>query len=361
MTEITSARPGPGGKFRLFTPILTGVTLRERLLACLGVLIGITLTSLLSGLVCGEAGLPLIIAPIGASAVLLFVVPASPLAQPWPIIGGNTLSALVGISVAHFVHTQMLAIGIAVALAILVMSLTRSLHPPGGALALAGVLGGPAISASGFLFPFIPVALNAVVLVAVGIIFHGICKRSYPHAASPLPVNTHDTRDLPSPLRVGFHDQDIDAALQVLGESFDIGRDDIDRLLRQVEHQSLLRTRGAVLCRDIMSRDVILATPATGPEEARALLLRHNIRTLPVVDADGVLTGVIGLRELALGGKTLAGMAAPPATATAQAPAITLAPLLTNGHNRAVVIIDEARRVLGLVTQTDLLSALALR
>ena len=79
--------------FRLFVPILAGATLRERIIACIGATIGIALTGAIGGLVLGNGPhVPLLVAPMGASAVLLFAVPASPLAQPWSIIGGNTTS-----------------------------------------------------------------------------------------------------------------------------------------------------------------------------------------------------------------------------------------------------------------------------
>ncbi len=121
----------------LFVPILAGATLRDRLLACLGALVGIALTSFVCATVLhGWAPLPLLVAPIGASAVLVFAVPASPLAQPWSVLGGNVVSALVGVIAAMFISTPWLAVGIAVAGAILAMSLLRCLHPPGGAAAL---------------------------------------------------------------------------------------------------------------------------------------------------------------------------------------------------------------------------------
>ena len=165
--------------FRLFVPILAGATLRERLLACVGALIGIALTGLISALVLGNGPyVPLLVAPMGASAVLLFAVPASPLAQPWSIIGGNTISALMGVIVARIVHEPIMATGIAVALAIAAMSFTRCLHPPGGAAALTAILGGPAVAKAGFLFPFMPVALNATLLVALGYGFHALSRRS---------------------------------------------------------------------------------------------------------------------------------------------------------------------------------------
>lgn len=112
-------------KYRLFSPILTGATLKERLLGCLGALVGTCLTGFVCTLPYGHhSQFPLIVAPIGASAVLLFAVPASPPAQPWSIIGGNTISALVGVSVSYFVEQPMIAIGLAVSLGILAMSLT---------------------------------------------------------------------------------------------------------------------------------------------------------------------------------------------------------------------------------------------
>lgn len=65
-----------------FVPILAGATLRDRLLACVGAVIGVTLTSLVSAVALhGWIPLPLLVAPIGASAVLVFAVPASPLAH----------------------------------------------------------------------------------------------------------------------------------------------------------------------------------------------------------------------------------------------------------------------------------------
>src|SRR6478672_6228317 len=98
------------GVVRALTPRMAGTSFRDRSIACLGALIGIGITGLISGWAVGDlAHLPLLVAPLGASAVLLFAVPASPLAQPWSIIGGNTLSALVGILVARLIHQPMVA------------------------------------------------------------------------------------------------------------------------------------------------------------------------------------------------------------------------------------------------------------
>lgn len=345
---------------RLFRPILAGATLRERLIACLGALIGIAMTGLVSGWIVGEGPhIPLIVAPMGASAVLLFAVPASPLAQPWSIIGGNTLSALMGVTAAYFISNPVLAIGVGVSLAIAVMSFTRCLHPPGGAAALTALIGGPAITSSGFLFPFVPVCLNSIILVCLGIAFHRISRRNYPHVPLATPANVHGTADLPAPVRVGFHARDVDAALLSLNETLDIDRTDLDRLLREVESQALSRAHGALDCGAVMSRDVITIRLHEPLARARELLLDHNIRMLPVVDERGVLAGTLGLRELALHGDgSIEQVMSEARTATPDEPAVTLVEPLTNGRTHAVVITAEDRSVLGIITQTDLLAVL---
>lgn len=344
---------------RLFVPILAGATLRERLTACLGALLGIGLTALTTRLLLGPGpGLPLMLASMGATAVLLFAVPASPLAQPWPIVGGNTLSALVGIVVSQLVPDPAVAAGLAVSLAILVMSFTRSLHPPGGASALTAVLGGPAVASWGPLFP-VPVALNACILLGFGWLFHRLSRRSYPHVAPPKPVNLHGTADVPPPLRVGFGKEDIDAALARLDETFDIDRGDIERLLREVELQAIVRSHGELACADVMSRDVISVQSETTREEALSLLLRHNVRALPVTDREGHLVGAVGLRELMQPGKGISDVLSVPATASPSSPAFGLLPVLTDGRAHAVIITDPLHRVLGLISQTDLLSAIS--
>ncbi|HEY4163040.1 MAG TPA: HPP family protein, partial [Dongiaceae bacterium] len=290
----------PGRRFRFFVPILAGATWPDRVFASIGAVAGIGLTGLVCTLLFGkDPHLPFIVAPIGASAVLLFAVPASPLAQPWSIIGGNTISALVGIVVSRFIPDPMLAIGIAVGGAIALMSLTRSLHPPGGAAALTAVIGGPAVHAAGFMFAAVPVALNCILLVALGWVFHRFSRHSYPHVPAAAPANLHKTHDLPPQLRVGFRSEDVDAALVDLGESFDIDREDLDRLIRQVEHRAFIRSHGELCCADVMSRDVVSVAASAGVDEAHSVLLDHGIRTLPVVDPAGRLVGTVGLRELA--------------------------------------------------------------
>ncbi len=218
--------------FRIFEPILAGAALRERVIRCAGAALGIALTMLVCALVPhGLADLPLIVAPIGASAVLVFAVPASPLAQPWPVIGGNVLSTLVGVAAFHAIPNAALAAGLAVGGAILVMSLLRCLHPPGGAAALTAVIGSQSIHVAGYGFAFMPVAINSVVLVAVALLFHRVTGHSYPHRPAVMPAAQP----------TGLHAADIDHALADMHEGFDISREDLDALLTRAEFHARAR------------------------------------------------------------------------------------------------------------------------
>ena len=218
----------------LFKPILAGASLTERLLAALGAMIGIALTFVVcAGFPQDIADLPIIVAPLGASAVLIFAVPSSPLAQPWPVVGGNILSTLIGVATFKLIPDIRIAAGVAVGMAILVMSLLRCLHPPGGAAALTAVIGSQGVHAAGFEFAFAPVGINSIALVAVAMFFHRMTGRSYPHRPFALPVPES-----------GLHTRDIDAALADMHESFDISREDLDALLSRAEQHAIERRSG---------------------------------------------------------------------------------------------------------------------
>jgi CBS domain-containing membrane protein len=349
------------GRLRAFTPRLSGARAFDRVLASGGALVGIGLTGLLCAVIEHhnlDVTLPLLAAPVGASSVLLFAVPASPMAQPWAIVGGNTISALVGVAVARLIGDPVVAAGVAVALAIAAMSLARCLHPPGGAAALTAVLGGTAVTSAGFTFAFVPMGLNCLVLVGLGWLFHRWSGHSYPHRAVPVAASTHGTTDRPAQVRVGFQAEDIEGALGDFGETYDIAQEDLDRLMRRVETRAFERMHGDVRCGDIMSRDVVHIDGQAGTDIALALLLDHDVRILPVVDQDGRVVGVVGLRQMARRGGTVSQLMTEAVTGFADQPASHLIEPLSDGRHHAVVIVDREQRLAGIITQTDLLAAL---
>lgn len=221
---------------RIFVPLLAGASLRDRVIASIGAVLGIGFV----GLTCVAlfpSSIPWIVAPMGASAVLLFAVPASPLAQPWSIAGGNVISAFVGAVVAQVVPDPAIAAAVAVALAILTMSLLRCLHPPGGAAALSAVLGGYGLFSAHVLEFLTVVLVNSLLLVAIGWVFHRFSGHSYPHRAKPVEGKALS----PAPAS-GLLMDDIDKALDDLGETFDISREDLALLLERAEAHAAERS-----------------------------------------------------------------------------------------------------------------------
>jgi CBS domain-containing membrane protein len=204
--------------------------------------------------------------------------------------------------------------------------------------------------------PLAPVALNAVVLVAVGWLFHRRSGHRYPHPQPP----ESPTRDpLPS-RRVGVREEDLDLVLADLGETFDIEREDLRLLLGRLELRVLARRHSDLSCGEIMSRDVISVGGEEDPAVARRLLLDSGVRLLPVLDDAARPLGGIGLRELARPRETVAAVMTPPLTIGPSQPAVTLVGPLTDGRRHAAMVTDpDTKKLLGLVTQADLLAALA--
>ena len=206
----------------------------ERLRAVLGALIGIGLTGVMSvWTMGGHADLPLLIAPMGASAVLLFAAPASPLAQPWSLIGGNVLAAAIGVTCVRWIPEPILAASVAVALAIGLMFACRCLHPPSGAVALTAVFGGPSIKAAGYGFVVMPVAINSVLLLGCALLFHWATRHRYPHHAG--------AAQAPRTTRSGVTDADIAAVLDSRDELLTIDTDDLVTLVDDAEQRAYRR------------------------------------------------------------------------------------------------------------------------
>ena len=328
----------------------------------LGALLGLLVTGVAARAVIGGAPLtaPLLVAPIGASAVLVFAVPASPLAQPRSVVGGNVLSALVGVACVHLFPDPLIAAPLAVALAIMLMSLTGCLHPPGGAVALICALGGPEVARAGWLFALDPVGLDSLLLAGAGVAFHRLTGRSYPHRAPVTPPNPHGAADAPPGARAGFTTGDLDAALAHYGELLDVSRDDLDALFRQVELQAHQRLHAQILCGDIMSADVITVDPQQSCDSALRYMREHDLRTVPVVDADRKVLGLVRRAELQANRDRRVETVIDPFVHRVRrtTPIQALLPLLSSGAVHEAVVVDADRTLQGIITQTDLLAVL---
>ena len=119
-----------------FLPLPTTLGHKERFVVASGALLSLLFATLSSYLIWGRFGsIPLLVAPMGATSILIFALPSSPLAQPWSVCFGNFISASIGVACAAFLGHHPVVASLAVWLSILAMFATRSLHPPGGAVA----------------------------------------------------------------------------------------------------------------------------------------------------------------------------------------------------------------------------------
>lgn len=126
--------------------------------------------------------LTMLIGSFGASAVLAYGAVRSPLAQPRNLVGGHVVSAVIGVTAWKLLHADpWLAPAVAVATAIAVMHLTRTLHPPGGATALIAVIGSDQIHAVGYTYVLIPATLGPITMLIVALLINNLSStRRYP-------------------------------------------------------------------------------------------------------------------------------------------------------------------------------------
>jgi CBS-domain-containing membrane protein len=169
-------------KMRATTQSPPRVNMGEVAWSFVGAFIGIGLVGLVGSLVVDRLGQSMLIGSFGATAVLVYGAIRSPLAQPRNVLGGHVVSALIGVFAYQLAGgTVWLAAALAVATAIAVMHLTKTLHPPGGATALIAVIGGDSVHSLGYMYALVPVGLGAVILLVVALLVNNAAsRRQYP-------------------------------------------------------------------------------------------------------------------------------------------------------------------------------------
>ena len=357
-------------RWRAGLALVLGAGQREFWLSSLGIGLGLWLTGWLSQQALDGLD-PWFVAPMGASAVLLFLLPASPLAQPWSILGGNLVSALIGISCAKLFGHSVPVAALAGALAAAAMLALRCLHPPGGAVALTAVLGSPGIQLLGYGFAFLPVGINSAFMLLVALLFNNLSGHRYPHRGGT-GGRPRSTRD-PAPSLRGSLKEDLDLALASFGERLDIDREDLEEIVLRASLQAQNRRWGDMRCQDLMSRDVIRIGPRDALDLAWSRLTSHHIHALPVTDAQGRLLGMLSLNDFVVGQKTSDPRQLPRmsqvrrvedimntrvASARPEQPIPELARAFADGGLHHMPVLDAQRRVVGMVTPSDLLAVL---
>jgi CBS-domain-containing membrane protein len=206
------------------------VSEREHWISGVGGLLGMLLVWMVSYHALGSHGAALVSTSMGSTAVLLFAAPHGAMSQPWAVFGGHLVSALIGVTCVQWLgHDLMLAASLAVGLSITAMYSLRCLHAPGGATALAVVLGGEGVHAMGYAFVLSPIMLNALIMLAVAVAFnYPFAWRRYPQAWCRNPAPKADKLMIP-------HDRLV-YALSRLDTFVDISEEDLQRIYELALH-----------------------------------------------------------------------------------------------------------------------------
>ncbi|KHQ52946.1 CBS-domain-containing membrane protein [Mameliella alba] len=371
-------------KLRSLGPAVASVSPVEALRAGVGAIVGLGLAGLflLSPAMDPDLGLYLI-APFGATSVLLFAVPNSPLAQPWSAVVGNTVAALVGVAVCMTVADPTLRVALAVGLAITATILCRAVHPPAGAVAMTAAMSPAAIQELGFRFALTPVAAGTIVLVALAAIYARLTGRHYPFRQFETGGETAPR----SRMRLDLSEDELVELLGRYRQSFNMGVEDLAQLIGAAELQAASHTASAETAADIMSDKLITVRSDTGLGEVADLFRKHRFTSLPVVTDEGRFLGVIfqmhlidrarqdalrldrGFaaafrrlvdreRGMPVRAEEIMEVAGP--RATTGTPIAALLPMMADGAVDAVPVL-EFDRLVGIVTRTDLIATLAHR
>ncbi len=366
---------------RHFGPAMARPAAKEITRASVGVALGIMASGAILQLLLIEfpLGYPhhfSLLAPLAASAFLLMAVPNSPLAQPFSALGGNTLAATVGMTIAHFDLPLPFAACLAVGITVFLMMWMRAMHPPSAALALSAVLSGAATRDMGITYPLFPVALDTSLLIAAAIAFNHLTGRVYPfRIPAPAPV-AGSTAPPPHLLAAA----DVDNLLEEMRLSANIGVEDLSRLFDAAIARASAQRFGGLTAADVMTKSPRAVPPDMRLRAVSDLFSKTGFQSLPVVEGDqmvGLLTQVDLIehsRKATHAPKTMDGLrrivgrhapilvrdmmkTAPPVVAP-QAPFVSLMDRLGDPHIDALPVV-EAGRLVGLITRSNLIATLA--
>lgn len=313
---------------------------------------------------------PGIVAPLGASALLIFAVPGSPMAQPWPVLMGNTLCALVGLLVSQWVPWLPLAVFLAVLLAIVLMFGLRCLHPPGAAMALLAALSRVSLDPAAWI---VSVVAGSALLVFTGVLFNRITGRDYP--ARPAQAPASELIEAPR-----FSIRDLDEVLGDYNQVLDVGRGELETLLAKAQTRAYENRLGTLRCGEVMTHQPIVVMYNQPQQEAWALLQQHRIKALPVVDRHGQLVGIVtrsdffrqapegapsglhareGVHWLPLKQAPVGEiMMRRVRVVREQTALVDLVPLFSQYGHHHLPVVDENNHLVGILTESDMVRAL---
>ena len=323
------------------------------------------------------------LAAVGATAIILFSMPHSPMAQPWSVLGGYFISAVVALIVSMIVVNPIVGTGISVALVVMLMLSFKCLHPPAGAIAVFVTTQKPSGTAA-MIDMMASILLSSLLLLVAAGLINKLLGRRYPQCQSDQPKNLHRTDDQPPMARTGLAHEDLEYALKKHGTYVDVQENELVDLFDTAVSHAFSRKMNT-LCGDIMARDVVSISEQDSIGVAWNLLHRHKIKALPVIDPERRIVGIVTIADFlkdvaAQGANYLSGlerlirrdtsrkksaerpvaqiMTRNVVTETIDTPVSVLIRKLSDGGMHHVPIVDSEQALVGMITQSDLIASM---
>ncbi len=267
------------------------LSIREKCIAALAAFSAILLTGIVTRSYAAEQT-AILVASMGASAAILFAIPNSPLAQPWPFAGGQILSALVGVTCAAYIDDIPMAAAMSAGSAILAMLILRCLHPPGAATALAPVLSANPSFYPNLDFVLVPVGINVLLMLILACLINGaILKRDYP-ARPPSAKPKTIPNKTPGKL-LGIDPGDLEQVTRDFDHFLDIGNEELLQLFTRLQLLTFQKRIAPLTCGAIMQRNIVTVEYHTEVESAWAIMHERQLKALPVLDKSRRVIGIV--------------------------------------------------------------------
>ena len=373
--------------FRFITIDPINLSLKGKVISVVSCFSVILLTAWITQQFGSSTAYPIIVASMGASAVIVFFTPTSPLAQPWPLVGGQLVSAVIGVLCTQAFSHTVFASACAVGGSVLVMLLLRCLHPPGAATALTPIMAG-ATSTLGYDFVLLPVGLNVAIILMMAIVINRwVLRYDYPTISHQADGIKHQHSTLIQPAqRIGISEQDLEQALENRNMFVDVSTGDLSKLLTDAQIQSFKRYRGNITCADIMVKNILTVEYGTEVEAAWSIMHGEKLKAMPVLDKARRVIGIITWNDFfkfinvnvnetfqqkfrafirrtpdisASKPESVGHIMTSPVNVLPESTHIAaLVPLMSNQGYRQIPIVNDENRLVGMVYQANLIAAL---
>lgn len=373
--------------FKYLTVDPVSLSVKARFLSLMACFCSILFIAFITSIFFPWPGYPMLVASMGASSIILFFIPGSPLAQPWPFVGGQLVSATVGVFCAQNIVEIPIAAAAAVGGSVLMMLLLRCMHPPAAATSLTPVTAGYAITSLGYSFVFVPVAVNVAGMLLLTFYFNRLLMaRDYPSLMPEQKKQAQRAVDRASGQQIGFSAGDLEQALEESDVFIDMTHAELSHLLTRAEINTFKRIKGPVLCAHVMHTEFETVEFDTEVEEAWKRLCANSMKAMPVIDRARRVTGIVTRNDFfncmdltvysdlqdkfrrfihrtpglqATKPESIGQIMSHPAVTLPDSAHIAeLIPLMSVRGFRQIPIVNSERRLVGMVYQEDLIAGL---